>query len=64
MKFRVGQKVKVVSKESIDSSINQIGDIGTIKAIEYKTLIQVHVRGRINQYNWHTEEELISERQN
>ena len=55
MKFKLGQKVKVIENES--GSCNKVGDEGTIVEIS-KNDIKVLVEGRAPFGNYHIEEDL------
>jgi|LakMenE01Jun11ns_1017448.scaffolds.fasta_scaffold9206754_3 hypothetical protein len=65
MKYKVGDKVKIVS--STHGSINKAGDVGTIveydldenDRLDYRVLVEgrTHV-GTENTANWHTEDEI------
>lgn len=59
MKFKVGDKVKIVVDKS--NSINKVGDIGII--VEIENGYRVYVKGREykgekNISNWHWEDEM------
>ena len=57
MKFKVGDKVKIIENKS--SSINKVGDIGIITHKDVNNIIyEVTVAHRKNFANWHTESDL------
>ena len=56
MKFKVGDKVKIVENKS--GSTNKVGDIGIITKIWQKGDCKVTVAGRDDCANWHTESDL------
>lgn len=61
MKFKVGDKVRVIGNEF--NSVNQIGDEGIITQVDEITKrnglqYRVQVESRSKFANWHTKEEL------
>lgn len=56
MKFKVGDKVKVIKNESL--SINRVGDIGVVTEIWQKGDCKVTVAGKDNWANWHKQSDL------